>query len=200
MPDYRDIYNDIVNSDVRYVQAENSPGFRSVVQATEKLKCISGRSLDIGCGVGFVVHYLSTRAFDLMPFGVDISDAAIEKAKERLASVQGSHQRLSVLESTQLPFEDDFFALVTCFDVLEHLDENDIQSLWAEASRVLRPGGMFFGSVSCRRSGIEDKFGDNLHRTVQSVDWWIETLSPDQVEYDTIKKQLKIWKRSPRKK
>jgi SAM-dependent methyltransferase len=132
----------------------------------------------------------------LLPFGVDISDIAIEKARTRLADIPGSKQRLLVLDSQQLPFEDDFFSLVTCFDMLEHLDEGDIQTTWAEIQRVLRPRGTILSSVSCRPAGVEDKFGDNLHRTVRSVDWWIQQLQPDRVEFDVARSQLKIWKRA----
>ena len=56
MPDYREIYNHVVSTDARYNLAENSPGFRAVVQATAQLEMLSGRSLDIGCGVGFVLN------------------------------------------------------------------------------------------------------------------------------------------------
>ncbi len=197
MPDYQAIYNHVVTTDPRYNQAENSPGLRAAIQATEQLKMISGRSLDIGCGVGFVVEYLAGPTFDLLAFGVDVSDVSIDRAKTRLASIAGCAQRLTVLKSPQLPFETDFFSLVTCFDVLEHLDPNDIENLKQEIPRVLRPGGIFFGSVSCRKSGVNDQFGDNLHRTIRSVDWWIEQFQPDQIEFDAIRQQLTIWKRSP---
>ena len=197
MPDYRDIYNDIVTIDARYNAAENSPGLRTVIQASNQLSVISGRSLDVGCGVGFVIEYLSGATFDLVPFGVDISDLAIDKAKTRLANVSGSAQRLSVLDSQVLPFEDNFFSLVTCFDMLEHLDLVDIDTTVKEIHRVLQRGGIFFGSVSCRKSGIDDKFGDNLHRTVQSVDWWLELLEPERAEFDAVRKQLIFWKRVP---
>lgn len=193
-PDYRDIYNDIVTRDVRYNLAENSPGLRATIKASDTLTMLSGRSLDVGCGVGFVVEYLSGNSFDLMPYGVDISDLSIEKAKQRLKPFRGAENRLFVLQSQSLPFEDDYFSLVTCFDVLEHLDPPDIESTWLEIQRVIRPGGVFFGAVSCRKSGILDKHGDNLHRTVWSVDQWLESFSPDRAEYDAVRSQLMIWK------
>ncbi|MFK7767088.1 MAG: methyltransferase domain-containing protein [Mariniblastus sp.] len=197
MPEYRDIYNHVVATDQRYNLAENSPGLRAVIKATDQLSMISGRSLDVGCGVGFVLEYLSGREFDLNPFGVDISDQAIEKAKARLARFGGSHQRLHAVTSQNLPFEDNYFSLVTCFDMLEHLDVADIEMTLAEIERVLRPGGVFFGSVSCRTSGVEDQFGDNLHRTVMSPDWWIGKVSPDRAEYDGHRVQLGLWKHLP---
>jgi ubiquinone/menaquinone biosynthesis C-methylase UbiE len=197
MTDYRAIYNHIVQTDQRYNLAENSPGLRAVIEATDALGMISGRSLDIGCGVGFVIEFLSGPSFDLVTHGVDVSDQSIERAQKRLAHLPGARNRLFVLSSQEIPFDDDFFSLVTCFDMLEHLDLTDIEMTLKEAHRVLRPGGTFFGSVSCRAAGIVDQFGDNLHRTVQTVDWWLEKLKPERAEYDGIRQQMKFWKRNP---
>ena len=196
MTDYREIYNDVVEKDHRYNLAENSPGYRAVVQETARLSAISGRSLDIGCGVGFVVDYLCGPTFQLHPFGIDVSDLAIEKAKKRLGQkLPNSNKRLATGSCMELQFEDNFFSLVTCFDVLEHLDIPDIDKAIAEIGRVLRNGGIFFGSVSCRPSGVKDLHGDNLHRTVENVDWWIERFEPDTAIYDGKRKQLALWKR-----
>lgn len=197
MPNYREIYNQVVSTDARYNLAENSPGLRAVTQATDRLSMLSGRALDVGCGVGFAIEYLSGRAFDLNVFGVDISDAAIEQAKVRLAKFAGSQSRLHVLQNQSLPFEDEFFSLVTCFDVLEHLDEADIEASLAEIRRVVKPGGVLLVSVSCRTSGVEDLNGENLHRTVRSPDWWIEKFAPDSAEYDGHRVQLTLWKHIP---
>ena len=197
MPDYREIYNHVVSTDERYNLAENSPGFRAVVQATSQLEILSGRSLDIGCGVGFVLNYLAGPNFDLNVFGVDISDVAIREAQTRLQHVPGSPKQICVLETQTLPFEDQFFSLITCFDVLEHLDEQDIDTTISEILRVLRPGGVFFGSVSCRKSGVDDVHGDNLHRTVMSPDWWITKIEPDNAQYDGNREQLTLWKHIP---
>ena len=196
MPDYQDIYNDVVNTDARYGLAQNSPGFRAVLQAEHTLAHLAGRSLDVGCGIGFVFEYLSGRQFSFHTFGVDISDQAIEKAKERLAGQQNLEVRLKTLDDQTLPFEDNYFSLVTSFDVLEHLDETDIDATLGEIARVIRPGGTFYGAVSCRKSGIDDKHGDNLHRTVRSVDWWIEKTRPDHATWDGAREQFLIWKRA----
>ena len=198
MADYQKIYNEIVREDVNYNLAEKSPGFRNVVQATDQLAAMSGRCLDIGCGVGFVMEYLAGRSFYLHPHGVDVSDLAIEQARNRLASwIPNVDQRVIRVQCMSLPFEENFFSLVTCFDVLEHLDESDIAAALSEMTRVVRSGGIFFGSVSCRTSKVTDVNGDSLHRTVRSPDWWIEKTKPDRAIYDGQRKQLTIWKRSP---
>lgn len=198
MTDYRAIYNHIVESEDRYNLAQNSPGFRTIMSVEGALSLLSGRSLDVGCGIGFAIERLAGFHYDLLTFGVDISDLAIEKAKARLAHIPGIQKRLRVLDSQTLPFDDKFFALVTCFDMLEHLDEPDIEATLAEIDRVLMPGGTFLCTVSCRKAGIEDQFGDNLHRTVRSPDWWLEKVNPERAEYDGKEVSLTLWKHKPR--
>lgn len=197
MPDYKSIYNDVVNHNPLYKLAQNSPGLRVVLQSESVLQHLAGRSLDVGCGVGFAFEYLSRANFNFDPYGVDISDDAIAEARRRLDGRQNADQRLTVIDSQALPFEDSFFALVTCFDMLEHLDESDIDETLKEIDRVLEPGGTFLGAVSCRKAGFSDKFGDNLHRTVQSTDWWIQKTAPDRAIYDGKRQQFVIWKRKP---
>jgi ubiquinone/menaquinone biosynthesis C-methylase UbiE len=199
MPDYKSIYNDVVSTNPLYVLAQNSPGLRIVMQSESVLKHLGGRSLDVGCGPGFAVEYLARQDFNFETYGVDISDQALAVARKRL---EGHHQkdlvaRLTAINSQTLPFEDGFFQLLTCFDVLEHLDETDIDSTLAEIDRVLAPGGTFLGAVSCRKAGSNDKFGDNLHRTVQATDWWIQKTQPDRGIYDGMRQQFVIWKRKP---
>lgn len=196
-PQYREIYNNIVSTDQRYNLPGNSPGLRVVMESGHKISMISGRSLDIGCGVGFAIEYLLGPSFDLLPFGVDISDIAIERALHRLEAIPGMPQRLSVIQDTSLPFDDEFFSLVTCLDVLEHLDESDIDAMFAEMHRVARKGAVLLVSVSTRKSGVLDQFGDNLHRTVQGIDWWVERFVPDHAEFDGHRKQLTMWKHIP---
>ncbi len=198
MPDYREIYNQVVTTDERYNLAQNSPGFRSVVQATNQLQMLSGRALDVGCGVGFVLEYLAGPSFDFNVFGVDASNEAITKARTRMQHLTGADKRLLEQKDQRLPFDDDWFSLVTCFDVLEHLDLVDIEAFLAEFKRVLRPRGLFFGSVSCRNSKVTDLNGENLHRTVKSPDWWIEKMGPDRAEYDGVREQLTLWKYAAR--
>ena len=194
-PHYRAIYDDVIATEPRYHQAENSPGFQTIVSNSQSLKMLQGRTLDVGCGVGFAVGHLAKPMFQFQPFGVDISQAAIDQARQRLSFIPEVNDRLQVIDDQKLPFEDNFFSLVTCFDVLEHLDPSEIDATLAEISRVLRPSGLFIGSASCRKAGMTDKFGDNLHRTVRSPNWWIERTQPDRAAYEGSEMQITLWKR-----
>lgn len=197
MPEYRAIYNDVYEREVNYRQAQFSPGFLNCVRWGDSLRWLRGRALDFGCGAGFVIEYLSQRPFSLECWGVDVSDRAVESARQRLVQVRGpdAASRVQNLSSASLPFADGYFNLVTCFDVLEHLDEPDIAAAMSEMRRVLRRGGLWFGSVSCRRSGTCDMHGENLHRTVREVGWWLAQVDPDRAEWEAGQSQLTMWKR-----
>lgn len=198
MPDYRTIYNDVVAEEEKYRLAQFSPGYRACLQAADRLSMLSGRSLDLGCGVGFVLELLAGARFNFEVYGADISDTCTSQSAERVTTINGmSADRVTLLDGQQLPYDSEFFELVTCFDMLEHLDESDIKITLSEIERIISPGGYFFGSVSCRKSGWNDRFGENLHRTVRSVDWWIDQVQGDRYEFDAVTSQLVIWKRKP---
>ncbi|MBL8891294.1 MAG: class I SAM-dependent methyltransferase [Planctomycetaceae bacterium] len=194
MPDYKAIYDEIIAREENYNRPENSPGFLNCQQAHRELVNLSGRALDLGCGVGFVVEHLAGPEFWLEPWGADISEVAVTRARARVARKQVPASRVVQLVDQMLPFEASFFSLVTCFDMLEHLDEADVQTTVGEIQRVLRRGGVLFASVSCRPSGYDDQFGDNLHRTVRGLDWWVGELDPDRAEYDKHRNQFIMWK------
>lgn len=194
MPDYKAIYDTVIAREDSYNRPENSPGFLNCQQAYRELASISGRALDLGCGVGFVVELLTNSAFWVEPWGADISEVAVQRARDRVAKHQVPPSRIIQLTDQVLPFEDSFFSLVTCFDMLEHLDEADVRQTLQEIRRVTRRGGQLFASVSCRPSGYDDQFGENLHRTVRGLDWWVSEVDPDRAEYDKHRNQWVMWK------
>lgn len=70
--------------------------------------------LDYGCGDGFLLEKLADK--NLKCFGVDVSEIAIEKCREK-----GLNASRMDANSTTLPFSDKEFELVIFSDVLEHL-------------------------------------------------------------------------------
>lgn len=88
--------------------------------------------LDAGCGEGFVVDFLTRTIPDLKVTGVDVSEEAIEYAKEHF----GDNARFRTGSVYKLPFSDRSFDAVLCSEVLEHLD--DPNRAVSELKRVAR--------------------------------------------------------------
>jgi len=191
---YADIYDHITAEMAIYNLAQNSPGYQGCLLAADRLTGVSGPTLDVGCGVGFAVELLASPMFAYESYGVDVSHVAIDRARERTDGALPP-ERFALMEPGRIPFPDDHFGLVTCFDVLEHLDEPDIRRTLDELRRVLRPGGLMFLSVSTRLAGSADQFGDNLHRTVRDAGWWIDLVEPDDAQVRPRMDDVFMWKR-----
>jgi 2-polyprenyl-6-hydroxyphenyl methylase/3-demethylubiquinone-9 3-methyltransferase len=95
------------------------------------------RVLDLGCGGGFLSHYLSQSGLTVT--GLDASLPSLEVAKERDPSERSVYLQG---DARALPFPDQAFDSVCAMDFLEHVDE--VSLVLREAARVLRPGGLFF--------------------------------------------------------
>ncbi len=93
--------------------------------------------LDIGCGDGYFARATFTPPLDV---GIDPSPAALAECA-RL----GIYDTLQPASGADLPFPDASFATVVSNCVLEHIPE--IDRTLAEISRVLKPGGMFVGTM-----------------------------------------------------
>ena len=92
--------------------------------------------LDAGCGTGYGTEILADAGATRV-VGIDVSEAAITEAKSN-SSRQTSEFLLGDLHS--LPFADASFDLAVCFEVIEHVENQQLAI--AELRRVLRPTGI----------------------------------------------------------
>ncbi len=93
--------------------------------------------LDIGCGAGFLSNDLAKAGHRVT--GIDLSASSLRLAETMDATQSARYIRA---DAEQLPFEDESFDVVTAMDLLEHVDRPE--RVIAEASRVLKKGGLFF--------------------------------------------------------
>lgn len=100
------------------------------------IKKTKGKLLDVGCGVGDFPEAIGHYRPDLEVYGIDVSKRAIRLAKKRVKKV-----RFKVADVQDLPFADESFDTVTCFDLLEHVE--DPKKTLDEIYRVLKPKGVF---------------------------------------------------------
>ncbi|MGI8433614.1 MAG: class I SAM-dependent methyltransferase [Nocardioidaceae bacterium] len=91
-----------------------------------------GRALDAACGTGAVTQQLLVRGHDVV--GVDLSEGMLARARK---AVPDAH--FVAGDITDLPLPDDDVDHVVCSLALAHL--NDLRPFFAEAARVMRPGG-----------------------------------------------------------
>ncbi|TCK24349.1 methyltransferase family protein [Pseudonocardia endophytica] len=100
---------------------------------------LGGDVLEIGPGYGVTTRWLAPRSGSLTAVEVDGTMAA-DLARE-FSDVDVRHG-----DGARLPFADGSFDAVVCFTMLHHVPTPALQDkLFAEAARVLRPGGTFAG-------------------------------------------------------
>lgn len=110
--------------------------------ATEEVPLAGARVLELGSGPGQTTDWLLPRVGSLTAVEYDEADANALAA--RLPDVRVVHA-----DATRLPFADGGYDVVVSFTMLHHVGTPLQQDrLFAEAARVLRPGGVFAGSDS----------------------------------------------------
>lgn len=108
--------------------------------------------LDVGCGDGFVFECKPT---SWISHGLDATP-------EMLAACAKNHPNVKLQEgiAEHLPFPDASFDVVTCYSFLDHLESTE--KFYAEALRILRPGGSFYFGLSPNR-----EFYDSLRASLE---------------------------------
>ena len=79
------------------------------------------RVLDVGMGIGYGMGVLSIKAASV--YSVDVDKKAVEYNKARLIGKNPRIKELILYDGKKLPFKDGFFDVVTCIDVIEHVED-----------------------------------------------------------------------------
>jgi len=100
--------------------------------------------LDLGCGPGGKTCFLATLKPNRV-VGVDYSAELIRQAEAAREILAPPEDRIKLdfacVNASDLPFPEAYFDVITCSDAFEHFSEP--ATVLAEASRVLKPGGVF---------------------------------------------------------
>ena len=113
--------------------------------------------------MGFLVEELRVRGVDA--WGIDISDFAIANVDPSIAQ----YCAVSSAAAEKLPAGfPDSFDLVTCVEVVEHLDDNDV--LQALVLLTTRADRLLFSSSP-------EDFSEATHLNVRSTDEWSARLA-----------------------
>jgi SAM-dependent methyltransferase len=105
--------------------------------------------LELGCGVGRHACIFAGAGFEVE--AVDASASGLEHAARR-AQERGLDIAFREGLMTELPYDDDSFDYVLSFNVIYHGDSGAVSRAIAEIHRVLRPGGLFQGTMLSERN------------------------------------------------
>ena len=112
--------------------------------------------LDVGCGNGHLIDYLSQTLVLLHPstefeiYGLDVNDCSVQSANylsKTIKLLSGKYievpwrERVSMIAShDRWPFTENFFDVILSNQVLEHVHDHDL--FFSEIARTLKEGGM----------------------------------------------------------
>ena len=114
----------------------------------------ASRVLDLGCGTGYLLAWLSQMA-GIVPVGVDRSPNMVKAARQFLPNIE-----IAIEDGlTYLKDHPASFSAIFCFDVLAHLPTPEICVEWVIAARrSLLPGGFLI----CREPNAANLISSHL--------------------------------------
>ena len=106
-----------------------------------------GRILEVGCGRGDTLAALQALGYDCV---------GVEPSIHMMDICAANDVEVHFGTADSLDFPDDCFDAVFCQEVIEHLHPEDVACFFAEAHRVLRPGGVLSVETPNRTTGPQD--------------------------------------------
>ncbi len=107
------------------------------------------RILDLGCGVGRHALHLAREGFEVEAF--DGSPSGLSFAAQE-ARARGLSIRFHEGQMMSLPYAADSFDFVIAWNVLYHGAPEVVRQAIAELRRLLRPGGLYQGTMLTKRN------------------------------------------------
>ncbi|HLY94510.1 MAG TPA: class I SAM-dependent methyltransferase [Gaiellaceae bacterium] len=144
---------------------------------------LAGSVIDVGCGTGEHTLLAVERGADAL--GIDISAAAIAKAREK-ARRRGVDARFEVLDAFELPSLGETFDVALDMGVYHVFDELETRRLYAAAVRgVLEDGGVLH--LMCFSDRTPGDWGPNRIREDELREtfadgWELVALEPAELE------------------
>lgn len=171
---------------VALLRRENAVRTPWVIQELSQRIARKARILDIGCGAGLLTNPLAEEGHCVT--GIDLSESSLAVAKKQDSTGQVEYLRANAYS---LPFPNHSFDAVCAMDILEHVEEPYL--LIAEASRVLKIGGLFFFHTFNRNAF-------SYLTVIKGVEWFVKNTPPQMHVYplfitpDELKEHFEAYK------
>jgi ubiquinone/menaquinone biosynthesis C-methylase UbiE len=130
---------------------EPHPDIEEIVAIFQKKKF--RKILDLGCGTGRHIIYLSKKGFEV--YGLDASPKGLEIAQQWLVEENLEAKLIQHRIENQFPFVDDYFDAVISIQVIHHNLMKDILLTVKEIERVLKKDGYIFITFPILKEGTK---------------------------------------------
>jgi len=130
---------------------EQTEWLKTTLNEAEMIKslCYGKEVLDLCCGTGWCTNEIAKVAKSVT--GIDNNIYAIEYAKTKYAG------RFFLMDAINLKFRKNAFDVVILREALEHFPESQIEKLFAEITRVIKPNGVLFGTTPIAETSGEKR-------------------------------------------
>lgn len=141
------------------------------------------RILDMGCSSGHFTTALAKTYPDAQITGVELSARMLEHA-HRTANANGWNWKLYQRAAENTGFEDASFDLVASYILIHEIPADVVEQVFAEAFRVLEPGGDMIMSDATRYADLDKLSVWKADRSAKygGEPFWRETASLDLAE------------------
>jgi ubiquinone/menaquinone biosynthesis C-methylase UbiE len=124
---------------------------------------LGSEMIELGPGPGAATEWLRGKVKQLT--AVEVEEAAAALLAERYAD---ANVRVVVGSAAELDFADESFDSAGCFTMLHHVPTLAMQNkIFAEAFRVLRPGGVLIGSDSLASNGLHHFHSEDTYNPIE---------------------------------
>ena len=132
----KDLWYTSQNHSISLLRAENATRIPWIVKQVTRHFWNKAHILDVGCGAGWLSNSLALHGYEIT--GVDSAASNLNIALKHDAT---RGVKYLIAEPEKLPFPDASFDVVCAMEILEHVQ--DPHQIVKEASRTLKPGGLF---------------------------------------------------------
>jgi SAM-dependent methyltransferase len=123
---------------------------RLLVELVKSGQLVSGKTLDLCCGLGTNPIYLAQEGFDIT--ALDLSDKAVEYTKEKALKAQAD-LNLLIASFLELPFKSEVFDLIFDFGFFHHVKVEDRTRFILGVYRSVKTGGRYLLVCFSDRNG-----------------------------------------------
>jgi len=100
------------------------------------------KAISLGCGTGELEIIVGKKGYSIT--GIDVSNEALQTAKKHKKSEHLDNVEFIKASAYDLPFSDNSFDSGYMIEVIEHIEPEDLEKVFSEIKRVLKPDAKFF--------------------------------------------------------